>query len=450
MSSINTKEKVHRHWFRVLLIGLILVVIAFLGRVQLQRGITAFMIYHKHIFISTSKNTNESWFKQLENNTLFYWDIAELRIAQKKRLKQFNPILKPLVKEIVRRQASGEGMQYSMNIYREIRWRLNFTADTVSTRMKMNELRESLSQLSLQKLGKMQQSSDGSWGAGIGVWYLRLYYSVDQVVDSLHTRYPYSFLDRINSPEKLKQQLEADLYDDFTKTRVFNREELDETFSGITRLLKKKKKIAYPFHPQLDSTLIDFVKHWQNPETGCWGQWLIDRQGKVWKMDDMGITFHVITDLHGQVEHKDLIAKRLLELENVDFPTGIRFNGDYNNHLNWDAVKIFRYAWPTLDTETREKIRTEISKMLNWCLTKSYQPDGSFKTSDLDDTLGDAYSYGVSFLNETGYFKSKKRFWTNQPFPEAKTVHDRIKSKIISIGLNDPELKDAFETLNGE
>jgi hypothetical protein len=167
-------------------------------------------------------------------------------------------------------------------------------------------------------------------------------------------------------------------------------------------------------------------------------------------MDDMGITFHVITDLHGQVEHKDLIAKRLLELDNVDFPTGIRFYGEYNNHLNWDAVKIFRYAWPYLDTATKEKVQIAISKMLNWCLSKSYQPDGSFKISDLDDTMGDAYSYGVAFLNETGYFQSKGRFWTNQNFPEAKTVHDRIKAKILSIGLNDPGLKDAYETLNGK
>lgn len=87
--------------------------------------------------------------------------------------------------------------------------------------------------------------------------------------------------------------------------------------------------------------------------------------------------------------------------------------------------------------------------MLKWCLTKSFQPDGSFKTSDLDETLGDAYCYGVYFLNETGYFKSNKRFWTNQPFPDAKSVNDRIKSKIFSIGLNDPRLKDAYNTLKG-
>jgi hypothetical protein len=164
-------------------------------------------------------------------------------------------------------------------------------------------------------------------------------------------------------------------------------------------------------------------------------------------MDDMAMTFHVVSDLHGQVPRLDLIAKRVLELDGVNFPAGIRFNGHYENHLNWDVVRIFRYAWPALDAATRERARAEISRMLNWCLNKSYQPDGSFKVSDLDDTLGDAYSYGVSFLHETGYFRRKDRFWTDQDFPEAKAVHDRIEAKLKSIGLDDAGLKDAYERL---
>lgn len=48
--------------------------------------------------------------------------------------------------------------------------------------------------------------------------------------------------------------------------------------------------------------------------------------------------------------------------------------------------------------------------MLNWYLTKSYQHDGSFKISELDDTIGDAYRYGVHFLREAGYFRREGRF----------------------------------------
>jgi hypothetical protein len=436
---------------RTLLTAILIIIVAgIIYREHFQRVLIAIVIYRGHTFTPPLKITNESLWPRFWSKAKFYWDLSALRVAREKRLKQFNPSLKPLLKEVNRKQSEGEGMSYSMHIYREIRWLLNFTPDTTTTRLRIEDLRKSLSQPEAQKLTSEQLASDGSWGYGINVWYLKLYYSVDHLEDSVQPQYPLRFLDRINSPEKLKVRLDSLLYDDFTKTGIFNREELDETFSAIARLLHKSKLRAYDFHPQLDSALRDYVKNWQNPSTGCWGQWMVDRSGDIWKMDDVGMTFHVISDFHGQVEHKDLIAKRLLQLDDLDFPAGIKFNGHFENHLNWDAVRIFRYSWPFLDAATREKVRLEISKLLAWCLTNSYQPDGSFKISDLDDTMEDAYRYGVAFLSETGYFENKNRFWTNQDFPEAKSVHNRIEAKLLSIGLKSSGLRDAYETLNGK
>jgi len=39
-----------------------------------------------------------------------------LRIARERRLKQLNPELRPLIRELGRRQAAGQNMQYSMHI----------------------------------------------------------------------------------------------------------------------------------------------------------------------------------------------------------------------------------------------------------------------------------------------------------------------------------------------
>ena len=280
-----------------------------------------------HLYSAAAAHPRGYRWHRLWVDARFYWDLAEVRIARNQRVAQLNPELKALLKEINRRQAAGEGMEYSMHIYREIRWRLNFTRDLATTRARIEDLRQSLTRPDLQKLATQQEASDGSWAMGINVWYLRLYYSVEQVEDELHgqtPKYPLSFLDRVNSPEKLTAQLDADLHDDFTKTGVFNREELDETFSAMARLLLETENPPYAFHPQLADALRDFVKRWQNPATGCWGQWLVDRQGRIWKMDDVGMTFHVISDLHGRVEHLDLVAKRLLQLDQFDFPAGIR------------------------------------------------------------------------------------------------------------------------------
>ena len=207
-------------------------------RAQLQRAVIAASIYHAHIFTAPSPITSESRWDRLRDSAQFYWDFSEIPFARQKRLKLLDHTLRPIVKEINRQQAAGDDMHYSMHIYREIRWRLNFTPDVATTRARISDLRQSLTQPVEQKLAGEQEASDGSWGLGIDAWYLKLYYSVDHVNECRPPpRYPLSFLDRVNSPEKLDAQLDSDLKNDFTKTGVFNREELDETFSAMARLL---------------------------------------------------------------------------------------------------------------------------------------------------------------------------------------------------------------------
>lgn len=422
----------------------------FAARRNLIRTIAAVKIYRAHIFTPPPPLPGESHWVQFRDAAEFYWDFAEIPLARQQRLKLINPELHPLINEIDRRQAAGQDMHYSIHIYREIRWRENFTSDIKGARDEINLLRQSLTDADSQKLAQQQLASDGSWGMGINTWYLRLYYSVDDVT-ACHAppQYRLTFLDQINSPEKLNAQLDADLNDAFTRTGVFNREETDETFSAIARLLFALKPIdCYAFDPHLHDALVAFVQRWQNPETGCWGQWLVDRQGRVWMMDDMGMTFHVISDLNGAIQHKDKVARRLLELDRVDFPAGIRFDGHYENHLNWDAVKIFRLAWPDMDEPTRQRAREEIARMLDWCLSHSYEPDGSFKVSDLDDTPGDAYRYGIWFLQEAGFFQRKNRFWTDKEFPQSAQIRKTIEVKLKATGLTDPAFHEAYDTLH--
>jgi hypothetical protein len=420
----------------------------YLKRDGLLRAVIAFKVYHEHIF-TAPQMSDESVGRRLTETAQFYWDFAGFVIARQRRLKQFQPALKPLVKEIVRRQSAGEGMQYSMHVYRQIRWLLNYTPDVRQTQAQIAALSHSLTlPPSQQQSATEQQLSDGSWGLGFTSWYFRLYYSVDDVNHCrANPRYPFSFLDRINSPEKLTGVLDSDLMDDFTKTAAFNEDKLNETFSALARILfATEPTTCYAFQPGLRTALREFVTSWQNPADGWWGQWLLDRRGRIWKMDDLSMTFHVISDLQGQVPHLDMVAEHLLRIDDVNFPAGIRLNSHYENHLNWDAVRMFRYAWPALDSPTRQRARAEIASMLHWCLTQSLQPDGSFRVSDLDDTLGDAYEYGVNFLVEVGYFNREKRFWTDQAFPDADAVRARIEAKLSSAGLHGG-LRDAYETL---
>jgi hypothetical protein len=124
----NTRRK---RWRTLSIIILILILAGYIYRERLQRVVIAAVIYRENIFTPPPQITNESWSSRLWNKVQFYWDMSELRIARGKRFRQLNPSLRPLIKEINRRQAAGEVISYSLHIYREIRWRLNFTSDTV-------------------------------------------------------------------------------------------------------------------------------------------------------------------------------------------------------------------------------------------------------------------------------------------------------------------------------
>ncbi len=378
----------------------------------------------------------------------FLQDIGRLQQQVARREKLFKPELKELTKEIARREAAGRNVAYSEQIYRELRWRVDFTPDEDATRARMKELRDSLASDADQSFAGQQSPVDGSWGPGYTVWFMKLYGTVEGALShGAPQQYPLTFLDRVNSPEALTNYLWSVVINDFRKTGVVNRMEADESVSLLGRLILGDVECDYPFHPQLKEAYLKFVDEWQNPVTGCWGNWFVGRDGTRWRMDDVGMTFHIVSRTKANTKHLDKIARRVLQLRRADFPAGIRMNGRYENHLNWDAVKIFRYAWPTLDEPTRAAARAEMSRMLRWCLTESYQPDGSFKLSELDDTFGDAMQFGVYFLGDLGFFRKTDRFWTDQEFPEAEAIRARIKKKIESIGLDNPRLRSAYDKL---
>jgi hypothetical protein len=111
-------------------------------RAQLKRAVIAASIYHAHIFTAPSPVAGESRWDRLRDSAQFYYDFSEIPLARERRLKLLDPILRPIVKEINRHQAAGDDTHYSMHIYREIRWRLNFTPDTATTRARISDLHQ--------------------------------------------------------------------------------------------------------------------------------------------------------------------------------------------------------------------------------------------------------------------------------------------------------------------
>jgi hypothetical protein len=197
-----------------------------------------------------------------------------------------DPTLRPIVIEINRQQAAGDDMHYSMHIYRGIRWRLNFTPDIATTKARISDLRHSLTQPVEQKLAGEQQASDGSWGLGIDAWYLKLYYSVDRANECRPPpKYPLSFLDQINSPEKLDAQLDSDLRNDFTKreySTAKNWTKHSPRWPGYFLRLHKQGATHFILNSKILCVHLSSAGRILQPDAGDSGWWIGKEESGKW------------------------------------------------------------------------------------------------------------------------------------------------------------------------
>jgi hypothetical protein len=89
--------------------------------------------------------------------------------------------------------------------------------------------------------------------------------------------------------------------------------------------------------------------------------------------------------------------------------------------------------------EQRVQARQEMQDMLNWALDHSLQPDGSFAPDEnFFSSVSSDYYFGVSFLDEIGYWSAKKRFWTDEAFAGAEASCLLIRHRLSDLQLKNP------------
>lgn len=101
-----------------------------------------------------------------------------------------------------------------------------------------------------------------------------------------------------------------------------------------------------------------------------------------------------------------------------------------------------RYGWKSMSTQHQTEAKAQIRKMLDFCLTQSLLPDGSFNLND-EGTIGESFEFPCLFLEEIGFFNKENRFWTQESFPQAHEIAKRISRKITALKLDDLETKVA-------
>jgi hypothetical protein len=355
-----------------------------------------------------------------------------------------------LGQQVIVREATGQNVELSYQILSEIVWRLTQTADFKRLDQRLDDLQASLDHPEHEVKAEQQDPTDGSWGRGYTEWFLKLSATWDHHDEKM--KIPLRFLDRINSPEKLTSYLMPLSVSDIARTGVDHYREFNEALSCFTRMLTRNQPKGYTYDPKLKETFMDLLLHrFRNPVTGYWGgSYVID--GRVQFVDDLSITFHTITYLKGNVSDLDKVAATTLAIKDLDYPVGWLYKGQYWNHNNLDVVGILQYAWPSASTAQKKALALELNKMLRWTVDESLQLDGSFKRVEADGSMENKTYFGTAFLARLGYFDKSKRFWTDQDFPEAEGVRQRIIGFIEKHRKGGAEggkqYEDALEELN--
>ena len=354
-----------------------------------------------------------------------------------------------LGKEVIAREVAGQNTELSHQILSEIIWLISSTADFTRMDQRFDALQACLDHPDREAQAEKEDPVDGSWGPGYTEWFFKViasYTHFDETSSQFH------FIDRINSPQKLTNYLVSVSVSNIVLTGVDHEREFNESLSYLMRMILRHKPRQYAYDPGLKATLMDLILHrFRNPLTGYWGESYV-RDGHAYFVDDLSMTFHVVSYLDGNVPDMDKVVATTLAARNAEFPVGCLYEGQRYDHLNMDVAELFRLGWAHASEAQRKAIALELHELLKWCLTESLQPDGSFKMWVGDNSKEESTYYGASFLSRIGYFDKSKRFWTDEDFPEAGSVRQKIIAYIeqhLKSGATGGEYyRSALEQLN--
>jgi hypothetical protein len=337
-------------------------------------------------------------------------------------------VLRELAGRVQERENTRQNTTCAHQILWELKLAIGFSADFTAIDRRIRDLRAILEHPEREIAGDRQNPEDGSWGSCFDAWHLKLMASYEHRRDQ--GAMAFRFLNRVNSPEKLTNYIMPLATSDIARTGIDHAYEMNESLSDLMRLILRDQPKDYPWDPKLKQTMLDLLlHHLRNPDTGWWGERYV-RDGRAKFVDDLSMTFHTVSYLDGKVPEPGRIVDTALALKSVDTPAGWLWKNGYWNHNNMDVAVLFQYGWPQATETQRAAMKTELEKMMRWCLAESLQPDGSFRPILPDGSIEEANYFGAVFLVRSGYFDRARRFWTNAEFPGADAVRKRILDNV--------------------
>jgi hypothetical protein len=348
--------------------------------------------------------------------------------------------------ELDRREAGGCDTSCPRQVLRELRWQLEYTADTNAIGATLARLR-TWAALSSSPAAASHEA-DGVHGGCTDVWFLKLDACVDHMLgaDFDEQAKPPRFLDRINDPGRLKDYLESLLVSRLDEDGIDRRKELNFATADLVRLILWRRPRNYSWDARLETVIRRFIIEWQDRSTGFFGaDYLVG--GRRLRTVDLSLTFHMARYLGGAIGYWPQLVDTLFAIRDRRYPNGWLDEIGMTNHNNYDVAVLLQLGWPHMRPDQRRRAEEELAGLLDWCLTTAISWDGEIVTRAVGESLPESYYFTIAFLDTVGYFDRRRRFWTELDFPEAPGVQGRLNDRLSILPQSDPMVRMAFERL---
>jgi hypothetical protein len=369
----------------------------------------------------------------------YFPEIAELRQA-------LQPEIRELETRLDRVEAQGGQTSCGRQLLRELRWRLEYTADAAGIRSTAARLRAWTARSGPPNAAIPDE--EGSFGPCAGPWFLKLDASVDHLLaaDFDDRGKPPRFLDRINDPGRLNDYLESLRVSYPLEDGIDRRKELNFATADLVRLILWRRPHRYPWDHRLEAVMRSFIAGWQDPRTGFFGaDYVIG--GERLRTVDLSLTFHMARYLGGGIGYWPQLIDTLIEIRGGRYPHGWLDEIGMTSHNNYDVAVLFQLGWPQLQPDQRRRGEQELTRLLDWCRTTAIAPDGEIVARAIGESLPESYYFTIAFLDTVGYFDRGKRFWTARDFPDAAALAARLEARLETLPPSEPMVRMARERL---
>ncbi len=378
------------------------------------------------------------------------------RFEQKRRMDaRYGHQVEELRKEILRRGAAGEYLPCSSQILEETDWLVGSSADVARIERRLKDLRQSLKSPPARQAGAGGQSpADGSWGECYEAWFLRMNASADPLKELVERgekpRHALRFLDEIDSPQKITEKFRQLRTSRVLEDGMDHRKELNLTVTGLGQLLLLPK-LATLFPPEWPRTavaaaLIRFMdEEWQDPVTGYWGAWYRVGDTLV-KTEDLSITFHIASYREGKISRLPELVRTTGRIRERAYPYGWQDRGTQNCHHAYDVVRLLRFGWPHMTEVQQAFARSQLMIILARTTRLAINYVGEVDTRPYS-AVGEAYYFCASLLDDIGYFRRSRNFWSKLEFDPAEELRLKLLGQLERLPKGDPMVDAARRKL---